>query len=88
MEQKRKAKKQRVRRKSGKYNSRLSERYIRVDIIEYSDKDTSETGQREIVNRRTINVVKREFSDVENLIESLNIIEDYDIKSSHINLNY
>ena len=47
MEKLRKAKKQtRVRRKSGKYNSRLSERYIRVDIIEYSDKDTSETGQR------------------------------------------
>ncbi len=89
MEQKRKAKRQtRVRRKSGKYNSRLSERYIRVDIIEYSDKDTSETGQREILNRRTINVLKREFSDVENLIESLNIVEDYDIKSSHINLNY
>ena len=89
MEQKRKAKRQTRKRKSGMtYNSRVSGGYIRVDIIEYSDKDISETGKREILNRRTINVEKRDFSDVANLIESLNIIEDYDIKSSHINLNY
>lgn len=89
MEQKRKAKRQTRKRKSGlTYNSRINDRYIRVEIIEYSDKESTQSGKREIINRGVINVTNREYEDVISLVESLNISEDFTVRKSSINLNY